>query len=76
VTNIEFLIRTAHALVSVNITVAMRMLTRAAAETVDPRLRHWLRSALVAFEDGDCLAAQAWLTRAARYAAQRLKDRS
>ncbi len=66
-TNILYLVRTARALLPGFGPEALGFVTRAAAETVDPRLRTLLRAALAAIDAGDPAAAWRWIDRALAY---------
>jgi len=67
VTRIEHLVRTARALLPGLPDQASAILADAAGETVDPRLRHRLRSALVSLSEGNPGAARRLLDRAVEY---------
>jgi hypothetical protein len=70
-TDLEFALRTARALVSTLPDKAIGFVATALRETVDPRLRHLLLPALAALERNYVPAARKWLDRACEYEAAR-----
>jgi hypothetical protein len=66
-TELEFVLRTARALVSTFPDKATNFATNALALTVDPRLRNLVQSALAALGRNDTIAARKWLDRACEY---------
>jgi hypothetical protein len=66
-TDLEFALRTASALVSTLPDKATNLVADALARTVDPRLRHLLRPTLAALAPNDVTAARSWLDRACEY---------
>lgn len=66
-TQIEFLVRTARALLPGLPDQALGFLVNAAAVTADPRLGHRLRRAVSKLEEGDPGAARRLLDRAVEY---------
>jgi len=67
VTELEFALRTARALVSTLPDKATDFVANALAGTVDPRLRHLIGPALAALGRDDAIAARKWLDRACKY---------
>ena len=70
-TDLEFALRTARALVSTLPDKATSFVADALARTVDPRLRHLIEPALAALGRNDVTAARKWLDRACEYEAAR-----
>lgn len=66
-TELEFALRTARALVSTLPDKAAEFVANALARTVDPRLRHLIGPALAALGRDDATAARKWLDRACEY---------
>jgi hypothetical protein len=66
-TELEFALRTARALVSTLPDKAINFVGDALARTVDPRLRHLIQPALSALGRNDAIAARKWLDRACEY---------
>jgi hypothetical protein len=66
-TELEFVLRTARALVSTFPDKATIFATNALAQTVDPRLRNLIQPALAALRHNDTIAARKWLDRACEY---------
>jgi hypothetical protein len=66
-TELEFVLRTARALVSTFPDKATSFATNALALTVDPRLRTLIQPALAALERNDTIAARKWLDRACEF---------
>ena len=66
-TELEFALRTARALVSTLPDKATDFVANALAGTVDPRLRHLIGPALAALGRDDAIAARKWLDRACKY---------
>ena len=74
-TDLEFALRTARALVSTLPDKATSFVADALARTVDRRLRHFIESALAALGRNDVTAARKWLDRACEYEAARREPR-
>jgi hypothetical protein len=70
VTELQYLLRTARALLPAFPEKAEGFVVRAASLTVDPRLRFLITPGLAAIDRGD--AARKWLERACAYQEQRL----
>jgi hypothetical protein len=66
-TELEFVLRTAKALVTTFPDKATNFATNALALTVDPRLRNLVQPALAALGRNDTIAARKWLDRACEY---------
>ena len=66
-TEIEFLLRTARALLPAFRTQAMGLISRALDLTSDPRLRFLLTPALSALQRNEAKVARNWLDRACDY---------
>jgi hypothetical protein len=66
-TEIEFVLRTARALVSTFPDKAANFVVNALGQTVDPRLRHLLEPALATLGRNEAIAARKWLDRACGY---------
>lgn len=66
-TDLEFALRTARALVSTLPEKATSFVADALARTVDPRLRHLIEPILAALGRNDVTAARKWLDRACEY---------
>jgi hypothetical protein len=66
-TELEFVLRTARALVSTFPDKATNFVTNALTLTVDPRLRNLVQPALAALGRNDTIAASKWLDRACEY---------
>jgi len=67
VTDVEFALQTARALLPTFPEKALLFLNRALAATVDPRLRSLVSPALTAIERSDADAAIRWIDRALNY---------
>ena len=67
VTEIEFCLRTARALLPTKPDRALIFLNRILADTVDPRLRSLVTPVLTMIDRNDLEAAGRWLDRALRY---------
>jgi hypothetical protein len=74
-TELEFLLRTARALVSTSPEKATNFALNSLGQTVDPRLRHLIGPALSALERKDATAARKWLGRACEYERARRDNR-
>jgi hypothetical protein len=72
VTELQYLLRTARALLPAFPEKAEGFVVRAASLTVDPRLRFLITPGLAAIDRGDAAAARKWLERACAYQEQRL----
>jgi hypothetical protein len=66
-TELEFALRTARALVSTFPDKATDFVLDALGQTVDRRLRHLIEPALAALGRNDAIAARKWLDRACEY---------
>jgi hypothetical protein len=66
-TELEFMLRTARALVSTFPEKATDFVLNSLGQTVDPRLRNLIGPALSALERKDATAARKWLDRACEY---------
>jgi hypothetical protein len=66
-TELEFMLRTARALVSTFPEKAIDFVLNSLGQTIDPRLRHLIGPALSALERKDATAARKWLDRACEY---------
>ena len=66
-TKLEFLLRTARALVSTSPEKGTNFVLNSLGQTVDPRLRHLIGPALSALEREDATGARKWLDRACEY---------
>lgn len=66
-TEVEFALRTARALVSAYPDKAANFVVNALTQTVDPRLRHLIQPALAALRRSDAKAARKWIDRACDY---------
>jgi uncharacterized protein HemY len=75
-TELEFMLRTARALVSTFPEKATNIVLNSLAQTVDPRLRHLIGPALSALERKDATAARKWLDRACEYERTRREVRA
>jgi hypothetical protein len=75
VTEAEFALRTARALLSTHPDKAANFVNRALSITVDPRLRVWVRPILTMLKEADIDAAGRWLERALSYEQSRRAGR-